>query len=121
MSLFSVAILSKAVYTMTAKRNYWMEVSSKQKKDSVPITPIRGNILSSDGELMASSLPEFKIYMDFDALKKAGNDTAFVDSIDYIAKGLNEIFPEKSAQLFKKDLMEALEEIAVTSPFGTNE
>lgn len=32
MSLFSVAILSKAVYTMTAKRNYWMEVSSKQKK-----------------------------------------------------------------------------------------
>lgn len=70
---------------------------------------------------MASSLPEFKIYMDFDALKKAGNDTAFVDSIDYIAKGLNEIFPEKSAQLFKKDLMEALEEIAVTSPFGTNE
>lgn len=109
MSLFSVAILSKAVYTMTAKRNYWMEVSSKQKKDSVPITPIRGNILSSDGELMASSLPEFKIYMDFDALKKAGNDTAFIDSIDYIAKGLNEIFPEKSAQLFKKDLMEALE------------
>ena len=109
MSLFSMAILSKAVYTMTAKRNYWMEVSSKQKKDSVPITPIRGNILSSDGELMASSLPEFKIYMDFDALKKAGNDTAFVDSIDYIAKGLNEIFPEKSAQLFKKDLMEALE------------
>ena len=27
--------------------------------------PNRGNILSSDGKLMASSLPEYKIYMDF--------------------------------------------------------
>ena len=61
----------------------------------MPILPTRGNILSSDGELMASSLPEFKIYIDFKTLKEAGKDTAFVDSINYICKGLNELFPEK--------------------------
>ncbi len=109
MVLCSISILGKAVYTMTVKRNYWMEVSEKQKKDSVPIIPTRGNILSADGELMASSLPEFKIYMDFDALKKAGNDTAFMDSINFIANGLNELFPEKPALSFKKELMEAME------------
>ncbi|MGG6550207.1 UNVERIFIED_CONTAM: hypothetical protein NY100_32885, partial [Prevotella sp. 15_C9] len=46
MVLCSISILGKAVYTMTVKRNYWLEVSEKQKKDSVPIIPTRGNILS---------------------------------------------------------------------------
>ena len=103
---FAFLIMRKAANTMTVKRDYWMQVAALQKKDSVKIKPIRGNILSTDGELMASSLPEFKIYMDFDALKEAGNDTAFVDSINFISKGLNEIFPEKSAQAFKQHLLE---------------
>ena len=106
MSLIALAVLGKTIYTMTAKRSYWMEVASLQKKDSVKVKPTRGNILSCDGQLMASSLPEFKAYMDFNALKEAGNDTAFVDSIAYISKGLNNIFPEKSASEFKKHLME---------------
>lgn len=106
MSLIALAVLGKTIYTMTAKRSYWMEVASLQKKDSVKVKPTRGNILSCDGQLMASSLPEFKVYMDFNALKEAGNDTAFVDSIAYISKGLNNIFPEKSASEFKKHLME---------------
>ena len=106
MSLVAVAVIGKTIYTMTAGRTYWLEVAASQKKDSVTVKPTRGNILSCNGQLMASSLPEFKVYMDFNALKAAGNDTAFVDSINYISKGLNNIFPEKSAAYFKKYLME---------------
>lgn len=112
MSLIALAVLGKTIYTMTAKRSYWMEVASLQKKDSVKVKPTRGNILSCDGQLMASSLPEFKVYMDFKALKEAGNDTAFVDSIAYISKGLNNIFPEKSASDFKKHLMEGFHKMS---------
>ena len=111
-SLIALAVLGKTIYTMTAKRSYWMEVASLQKKDSVKVKPTRGNILSCDGQLMASSLPEFKVYMDFNALKEAGNDTAFVDSIAYISKGLNNIFPEKSASEFKKHLMEGFHKMS---------
>ena len=50
--------------------------------------------------------------MDFNALKEAGNDTAFVDSIAYISKGLNNIFPEKSASEFKKHLMEGFHKMS---------
>ena len=106
MSLIALAVLGKTIYTMTASRSYWMEVASTQKKDSVRVKPTRGNILSCDGQLMASSLPEFKVYLDFNALKEAGNDTAFIDSINYISKGLNNIFPERSAADFKKQLLE---------------
>ena len=105
MSLIAVAIIAKMTYTMTAGRAYWLEVAASQKKDSVNVPPTRGNILSCNGQLMASSLPEFKVYMDFNALKEAGNDTAFVDSINYISKGLNDIFPEKSAAYFKQHLL----------------
>ena len=105
MLLTAILVVGKALYIMTAGRTYWMEVAAQQKKDNVPVTPVRGNILSCNGELMASSLPEFKIYLDFNAMKEAGNDTAFIDSLDIIAKGLNRIFPERKASRFKKDLM----------------
>ena len=110
MSLIAIAVVAKSAYIMIVQKNYWLEVAAKQKKDNVPILPTRGNILSSDGELMASSLPEFKIYIDFKTLKEVGKDTAFVDSINYICKGLNELFPEKTAGEFKQELLEGLKE-----------
>jgi len=120
MSLIAIAVVAKSAYIMIVQKNYWLEVAAKQKKDNVPILPTRGNILSSDGELMASSLPEFKIYIDFKTLKEAGKDTAFVDSINYICKGLNELFPEKTAGEFKKELLEGLKEEKRHCPIWKN-
>ena len=106
LTVCAFAVLIKAFCTMTIDRDYWMQVASKQKKDSVEVKPVRGNILSCDGQLMASSLPEFKIYMDFNTLKTAGNDSLWNVKIDSIAQGLNHIFPTKSAAAFKADLEE---------------
>jgi penicillin-binding protein, transpeptidase domain protein len=120
MSLIAIAVVAKSAYIMIVQKNYWLEVAAKQKKDNVPILPTRGNILSSDGELMASSLPEFKTYIDFKTLKEAGKDTAFVDSINYICKGLNELFPEKTAGEFKQELLEGLKEEKRHCPIWKN-
>ena len=70
-----------------------MQVADRVKRDSVPVKPTRGNILSSDGRLMASSLPEYKIYMDFKAVKEAKNDSLWHVKLDSISKGLNQIIP----------------------------
>lgn len=75
MTLLAAAVVGKALYIMTAKHDYWAEVAARVKKDSVSVPPNRGNILSCDGQLMASSLPEFKMYMDFQALRESGTDT----------------------------------------------
>lgn len=104
MSLIAVAVIGKTLYTMTAKRDYWMKVADRVKKDSVSVKPVRGNILSCDGQLMASSLPEFKLYMDFQALHDAKNDSLWTVKLDSICKCLNQIFPEQSASAFKSDL-----------------
>ena len=106
MIVISVGVLGKAAYIMTAERDYWLKVADRVKKDSVSVKPARGNILSCNGELMASSLPEYKLYMDFQALREAKNDSLWLAKCDSICMGLNQIFPSKSAASFKKELNE---------------
>ena len=105
-TLITVAMLVKAGYMMVFKRSYWLEVAKREKVDSLQVKPERGNILSCDGELMASSLPEYKVYMDFNTLRSNGNELLFKAKLDSIAHGLNYIFPERSAAEFKRALIE---------------
>lgn len=103
LTMMGVAIVAKAFYIMTAKKEYWTEVASRLKRDSVSVKPNRGNILSCDGQLMASSIPEYKVYMDFQAGGEA-KDSMWKANVDEICEGLNRIFPEKTAAEFKRDL-----------------
>ncbi len=103
LTLLGVAIIGKAMYIMTAKKDYWEEVASRLKRDSVDVKPNRGNILSCDGQLMASSLPEFKMYMDFLAGGEE-KDSLWEVKLDSICMGLNQIFPSKSAKEFREYL-----------------
>ena len=109
MTLVAISVLGKTLYIMTAKRAYWEEVADRVKVDSLKTQPMRGNILSCDGQLMASSLPQYNIFMDFKALRVAKKDTLFCEKIDSICTGLNAIFPDRTAAEFKKHLMEGFE------------
>lgn len=106
MTMIAFAVVVKAGYIMTEKRSYWEQVADRVKKDSVSVTPKRGNILSCDGELMASSLPEFMVFMDFKQLCDAKNDSLWESKLDSICMGLNRIFPERSTKEFKSNLQE---------------
>lgn len=106
MTAFALCIVGKSIYIATAKRDYWMKVAQRQKKDSVTVKPTRGNILSCDGQLMASSLPEYKLFMDFKALKEAGNDSLWDVKEDSICMGLSKIFPELTFTEFKRHIDE---------------
>ena len=106
MTMVAIAVIGKTLYIMMAKRDYWMAVADRQKKDSVSVKPMRGNILSCDEQLMASSLPEYKLYMDFNALREAKNDSLWEVKLDSICQGLHALFPEKSAASFRRHLEE---------------
>ena len=106
MTLIAVAVVVKAAYVMTAKRSYWLQVADRVKKDSVSVKSTRGNILSCEGQLMASSLPEFKMFMDFQALHDARNDSLWNAKIDSICLCLHRIFPKRSISVFRYKLAE---------------
>lgn len=104
MFVLAVLIIVKAGFIMFAERQYWKDVADRFVKENVVVLPTRGNIISSDGKLMASSLPEYRIYMDF----RAGGeekDTMLMNHLSEISQGLHEIFPDKSAQEFRKHLL----------------
>lgn len=113
MALVGVAIVVKAGIIMFAERQYWQDVADRFVKENVTVKPNRGNIISSDGKLMASSLPEYRIYMDFMSGEKdekrrkkdqARRDSILTANMDSICIGLNKIFPDKSVAQFKAHL-----------------
>ena len=119
MTLLAFAVVGKAMYIMTAEHDYWEKVAKRVKNDSVSVKPNRGNILSCDGQLMASSLPEFKMYMDFQALEESKTDTLWDQKIDTICLMLSQIFPEKSANEFKKHLDEGRQQMQKNGKKGS--
>ena len=122
-TLVGFAIVGKAMYIMTAKKDYWTQVASRLKRDSVTVKPNRGNILSCDGQLMASSIPEYKVYMDFQAGAEDSTgvhkrDSIWAAEIDTICYGLNQIFPQKSAAEFKAHLLEGKRKVMKNGTVG---
>lgn len=103
-ALIGVAIIVKAAIIMFAERDYWHAVADRFKKENVIVKPNRGNIISSDGKLMASSLPEYHIYMDFLAGGQK-KDTMMMNHLNEICEGLHKIFPDKSVNEFKQHLL----------------
>lgn len=104
MALLAIAVIVKAGIIMFAERQYWKDVADRFVRENVIVFPTRGNIISADGKLMASSLPEFRIYMDF----KAGGvrkDTMLMNHLQEICEGLHRIFPDQSAAEFRRTIL----------------
>lgn len=115
LTLLGMAVAGKTAYIMFVQRDFWKEVNVRYEKGNVQTRPNRGNIYSSDGELLASSLPEFKIYMDYvvvehDSLRREKEqhrrDSLFMAKLDSMSEGLHKIFPDRSAAEFRKRLLE---------------
>lgn len=115
MVIVGISIIAKAGFLMFVKRGYWEQVADRFVREDVVIKPNRGNILSADGQLMASSLPEYRIYMDFMTSESKKypekrqkdqhrRDTLLENNINEICEGLHRIFPDKSSAEFKAHL-----------------
>ena len=107
--------LYRAGATMFTEREFWDSVRSQLRADSVPIPAHRGIIYSSDGEVLSTTLPEYRICMDYRVVDKndstaerkaqAWRDSAFMHDLDTIALGLSRIFPDCSAARFREHLL----------------
>ena len=116
LTMVGFLIVGKAGYIMFAKKDYWDVVASKMKQDSISEPPTRGNILSCDGQLMASSIPEYKLFVDFvpyakkdeplDTVAAKKLDSLWVENMDTICQGLHHLFPSRTPQEFRANLEE---------------
>ena len=112
-------IIGIATKIMFVERKDWEDLMAdynKRKKIyyDIEVPARRGNILNDKGEPMVSTLPQYKLYIDFKYInndnQKDVEETRFKrDSLwqcemDNVCRGLNEILPLKSVEEFRRTL-----------------
>lgn len=113
--LVGLLILIKAGYLMTVARDYWLAVGEKFESENRPLPATRGNILSADGQLLATSLPEYRIYLDPmswepDSARRV-KDQHLRDSLlnfymDSIVNGMHRILPDVDPAALRQRIKE---------------
>ena len=116
----AVVIIGNAASTMFKDREYWKIVMERYIQDSIPMQPERGRLLDEDGGLIVSSLPYYRLRIDFVYINKDNAKDAqktnderaelWKKHMDEVCKGLNSIFPGESAESFKKRLTKGVKE-----------
>lgn len=103
-----VAVLGKIIYVQTVERDEWLKVAEKQVPTNRPIQATRGNILDCNGQLLASSMPQYYIYMDtrVPALREK-EGALFARHIDTLALDLATIVGDHSQAEYKARIVQA--------------
>lgn len=104
MLIFSVAIVGRIVYIQFTTGDKWEGKLQSLENQTEVIQGNRGNIYSTNGRLLASSVPYYEIRFD---LAAPGVRKVFNDNVDALAGELSKVFADKSKATFKRDLQNA--------------
>lgn len=98
-ALLAVAILVRILVLQFIERGKWSEMSEKYIYQTVEEPAARGDILSHDGRLLATSVPYYTVYMD---TRSTGMSPAtWSNGIDGLSAGLSKYLGERSAAGWK--------------------
>lgn len=107
LSLVAVLILVSAFNIGVSERKEWLKVAEGLKRPSYLVSPTRGNIYSDDDRLMATSAPQYYMYMDFKSSGFARD--SFLHSknnnVDSLAYYLSKKFKDRTPAGYKTHLM----------------
>ena len=105
-SLGFLAVLGKIIYIQTVERSEWMKVAEKQVPTHRPIKATRGNILDCNGQLLASSMPQYYIYMDTraDALV-INNSQLLKEHLDSLCHDLTSIIGDYTTEEYRQRIV----------------
>ncbi len=85
----------------------WEEELAKYESAERVVEAERGDILDSEGRLLASTIPSYKIYMDMRAGGLSKNRHLFHNNVDSLSYCLAHLIKDKSASQYKRDLQSA--------------
>ncbi|WP_290395464.1 hypothetical protein, partial [Duncaniella muris] len=105
--LLSAMIVSKLVENTVIDADKWNERADALLTQSKVIVPPRGNILASDGSVLATNLNFYTARIDYRAEKF--NEKLLRDTIDWLAADMARLFPVRNAKAWKKHLLAPLD------------
>ncbi|MDR1609967.1 MAG: transpeptidase family protein [Candidatus Symbiothrix sp.] len=98
-----IAIVVQAIKVSFIEGDFWRELGNKTIQSGIPIQATRGNIYSSNKELMATSEFRYRLYLDFWA--EGVKEDTLRKYIKPLSVELNKMFPGKSAAAFEAHIM----------------
>lgn len=102
------AVVLRIVRIQTVERDRWLQVAEGQEPIYTPLRATRGNIIDCNGRLMATSMPQYFVYMDagVEALHEKGG-RMFQWNIDTLATELNRIIGDYTTAEYKRLMTDA--------------
>lgn len=105
--VFLVAVLigSKVVFLKFINDNKWKAMAEEVRIKNFRIPAARGDIYTSDLRLLASSVPYYEVRLDLNTGYLTNQ--IFNENIDSLAYCLSALFRDKSAGMYKRELVNA--------------
>lgn len=101
--LFVLAVVYKLVEVQMIDGDHWREMAQQSSLDYRTIKATRGNIYADGGDLLATSLPFYKLAFDPSLV----DDKTFTSKIDSLSYLLSKFFRDHSSDYYKKKISEA--------------
>lgn len=122
LTLVFIAVIYKAAHIIFVEREHWEEVKKEMTKSQKRYTAEakRGDILACDGRILATSLSEYRLWLDFKAWEGETNqrlkekdqhlrDSLYVKYRDTLALEMHRLFPDIDKQKWLAHMNEGFE------------
>jgi cell division protein FtsI (penicillin-binding protein 3) len=100
--VMALAVLGKLLYIQYAEGKDLRAQAEQEVIKEIKIKASRGNIYSSDGKLLATSMPVYNLYFDPISVKKE----VFNDSLSALSTGLSQLYPARNKKQWRQYLLE---------------
>lgn len=92
----------------------WNRKGRSTLDDTIEVAPLRGEILASDGSILATNLHYYNLRMDFRASRI--NELKYIQSMDSLADTLAHYYPQRDARGWKEYLSKPLKKAKKDRP-----
>ena len=95
--IFGIAIIAKIILVQTKDNKEMVKLAEQREYRVDTLEASRGNIFSSDGQLMATTIPLYDVFFDYKSV-----DSAFLaDNIDSLCGQMASLFPKRNREQWK--------------------
>ena len=110
LGVMAIAILVSAFNIGVTEKKEWLKVAEGMKRPDRTVNPTRGNIFSDDGRIMATSSPQYYMYIDFKAEGFARDSflNSKYNNVDSLAFYLSKKLKNRTQAGYKTHLMNGL-------------
>jgi cell division protein FtsI (penicillin-binding protein 3) len=111
--LLGVLIVGISVFVFKiafSEKERWVKVAATRQRPNQLVMPTRGNIYSADGKLMATSVPRYYMYIDFqaDGFRRDSFLHSKTYGVDSLAFYLSKILKNRTPRDYRNHLMKGL-------------